>query len=437
MNHDSPWEGSGSGYHTVFRDGDLYRMYYRGAQYNIADGKLKEGHPQVTCYAESHDGIHWKKPNLGLFEFDGSKENNIIWAGDRATHNFAPFKDTRPDVPKNERYKALAYVPRAKGRGLGALTSADGIHWRWYSEKPVLTDGKFDSQNVAFWDDDRGEYRVYYREFRKGYRDIRTATSPDFVNWSKGQWLEYGDSPRKHLYTNQIKPYYRAPHLLIGLPARYQDHGHLEGMEELPEPEHRALRAEDRLRYGTALTDTLLMSSRDRQNFHRWDEAFIPPGPERAGTWNYGHLFAAHGMVETKSRIDGMPNELSIYANEGHWTGKDAQLRRYTLRIDGFASIYASAKGGEIRTKLLTFKGKELSLNFASSAGGFVQVVIHDIDDKPIEGFGLNDCIPMFGDSLERTVRWKTGSDVSRLTGQPVRLRIILKDAHLYSFRFR
>ena len=127
LNHDAPWEGSGSGYHTVFRDGDLYRMYYRGAQYNIVNGKLREGHPQVTCYAESRDGIHWEKPKLGLFDFEGSKENNIIWAGDRATHNFAPFKDTRPDVPADERYKAFAYA--AKGRGLGVLASADGIRW--------------------------------------------------------------------------------------------------------------------------------------------------------------------------------------------------------------------------------------------------------------------------------------------------------------------
>lgn len=435
LNHDAAWEGSGSNFHTVFRDGDLYRMYYRGAQFTTTGGKLKEDHPQFTCYAESRDGIHWEKPKLGLFEFNGSKENNIIWASGRATHNFAPFKDSRPGVPKDERYKALAYA--AKGRGLGVLASADGIRWRWLSEEPVITKGRFDSQNIAFWDTARNEYRAYYRDFRDGFRDIRTASSKDFSTWTEGEWVDYGDSPRQHIYTNQISPYYRAPHVLIGLPTRYQDHGKLEWMMKLPEAKHRKLRSAASNRYGTALTDTLLMSSHDRRTFSRWNEAFIPPGLERPGTWNYGQLFTAAGLVETKPRSEGLPNELSIYATEGGWTGKDTQLRRYTLRIDGFASVYASVPGGEMRTKLLTFQGKELVLNFASSAGGFMRVAIHDVNDKPIKGFDLDDCIPLFGDTLERTVKWTAGSDVSQLAGQAVRLRIVLKDTHLYSFRFR
>ncbi len=435
LDHDAAWEGSGSNYHTIFRDGDLYRLYYRGAQFTIADGKLIEDHPAVTCYAESRDGIRWTKPKLGLFEFAGSKDNNIIWTSGRATHNFAPFKDTRPNVPEAERYKALAYA--AKGRGLGVLASPDGIRWRWLSEKAVITDGAFDSQNLAFWDDVRHEYRAYYRDFRQGFRDVKTATSKDCLNWTEGEWLDYGNAPRQHLYTSQIKPYDRAPHLLIGLPTRYHDHGKLDWMEQLPEAEHRKLRAGVRSRYGTALTDTLLMSSRDRRNFHRWNEALISPGPQRPGAWNYGQLYTAWGFVETASPFAGAPNELSIYATEGGWTGKDTQLRRYTMRTDGFASVYASVPGGEMRTKPLTFEGEKLVLNFAGSANGFVRIAIHDMDNKPIEGFGLNDCVPVIGDSLERTVRWKGSADVSKLAGRPVRLRIVLKDAHLYALQFR
>ncbi|HQX51617.1 MAG TPA: hypothetical protein PLY87_14405 [Planctomycetaceae bacterium] len=141
--------------------------------------------------------------------------------------------------------------------------------------------------------------------------------------------------------------------------------------------------------------------------------------------------------METKPRIDGLTNELSIYANEGHWTGNEGQLRRYTLRTDGFASVYAPVAGGEMQTKPLTFEGNELAVNFASSAGGFIQIIIHDIDDKPIDGFGIDNSVPLFGDTIQRTVRWKNGSDVSKLAGQPVRLRIVLYDAHLYSLTFR
>jgi hypothetical protein len=435
IDFDAPWEGSGSNYPTVFRDGDLYRMYYRGAQFTIADGALHEDHPAVTCYAESRNGIDWEKPKLGLFEFAGSKENNIVWMG-YGSHNFVPFKDSRPDVPDDQRYKALAYADGGQ-HGLAAIASPDGLHWRLLLEKPVLTDGDFDSQNVAFWDKTRDEYRAYYRKFHNGVRDIRTATSKDFLNWSEGQLLEYPGAPREELYTNQIKPYYRAPHILIGLPTRYIDRGWSESMQSLPEVDHRRLRSAVQDRYGTALTDTVLMTSRDGQTFHRWNKTFLPPGPERTGAWNYGHLYTAWGMVETAAKAEGMPNELSIYATESAWTEKAAQLRRYTLRIDGFASVSAPDSGGEMRTKAVTFKGKELVLNMATSIAGSVQVEIQDFDGNPIEGFGLDGCSPIFGNSIERIVKWNGNSDVSSLADRPVRLRFVLKDADLYSLKFR
>lgn len=232
-------------------------------------------------------------------------------------------------------------------------------------------------------------------------------------------------------------PYYRAPHLFVALPTRYKDHGTLEPLEALPDLDHRRLRAGVDPRYGTAMTDTLLMTSRDGQTFHRWNKTFLPPGPERPGTWNYGHLYAAWGMVETASSIKGMPNELSIYATEGFWTEKSAQLRRYTMRIDGFASISAADTGGELRTKALTFTGKELVLNMATSIAGSVQVEIQDVDGNPVEGFSLNDCSPIFGDSINRVVKWNGNADVSSLADRPVRLRFVLKDADLYSLKFR
>ena len=51
-------------------------MYYRGAHWDEA--KKAPGHPELTCYAESKDGVQWIKPKLAQFEFDGSKENNIV-----------------------------------------------------------------------------------------------------------------------------------------------------------------------------------------------------------------------------------------------------------------------------------------------------------------------------------------------------------------------
>src|SRR5262249_28931339 len=83
---DRPWEGPFCGYVTVLRDGDLYRTYYRGHPLVRADGSDSE----VTCCAESKDGIHWTKPNLGLFEVGGSRDNNVILAGMAPfSHNFS------------------------------------------------------------------------------------------------------------------------------------------------------------------------------------------------------------------------------------------------------------------------------------------------------------------------------------------------------------
>jgi len=79
MVHDAAWEGSGCGYHTIFKDGDIFRMYYKAWHLDVGDGKLVQGHGCFGAYAESRDGIRWTKPNLGLFEFNGSKKNNLVW----------------------------------------------------------------------------------------------------------------------------------------------------------------------------------------------------------------------------------------------------------------------------------------------------------------------------------------------------------------------
>jgi len=450
--HDAPWEGSGSGYHSVFQDGSLYRMYYKAWHLDVSGGKLNTGaHPLYCCYAESDDGVHWRKPKLGLFEFRGSKDNNIVMVSgkigkvDADAGHPAVFRDDNPDCPHDARYKAIL---RSRGpRGLLAFKSPDGLHWSPMADGPVITEGAFDSQNLAFWDPVRHEYRAYWRIFTSGVttekvwkpagvRAIRTATSKDFLHWGPHADLTYEDSPPEHLYTNQIKSYYRAPHIFIGFPTRYVERGWSDSMRALPELEHRKLRAAAHVRYGTALTEGLLMSSRDGVHFERWNEAFLRPGIQRPGTWNYGQQYIAWHLVETHSALPGAPNELSLYASESYWTGTSSELRRYTLRVDGFVSVQAPMAGGELVTKLITFSGQRLRLNFSTSAAGQIRVELQGPDGRPIPGFALADCNEVFGDELERCVTWKGGSDLSRLAGQPVRLRFALRDADLYSFRF-
>ena len=186
----------------------------------------------------------------------------------------------------------------------------------------------------------------------------------------------------------------------------------------------------------TALTEGLVMASRNGVHFERWNEAFLRPGPQRPDTWLYGHQYIAWHAVETKSDLPHAPNELSLYASEGSWHGKGNTVRRYTLRMDGFVSVRAPLSGGELLTKPIVFDGQRLEINFSTSAAGSVAVEIQDADGKPLSNFSLAECHPQFGDELSRSVVWKSGGDVSGLAGKPVRLRFVLKDADLYSFRF-
>ena len=439
---DAPWEGNASAYQSVFRDGDLYRMYYRGLHYRHSGepAQVLEDHPWFLCMAESVDGVNWVKPELGLFEFNGSTANNIVMTpeslseigGDPA--HTAVFLDTNPSCPEHERIKVVIL---GKPHGLYLLGSGDGVHFSLLSEEPVITEGAFDSQNLMFWDPVREEYREYHRGFKDGVRDIMTATSDDCLDFPEPQWLAYEGSEKEHLYTNQVQPYYRAPHIFMGFPMRYSDRGWSTPMLELPGRDERLIRAQSHPRYGTTVTDGLFMTSRDGLTFHRWAEGFIRPGPRQRGSWVYGDNFIFWGMLETVSSVEDAPNEISLYATEGYWEGTHTSARRYTLRVDGFVSASAPMAGGELVTKPLTFEGGNLTINAETSGAGSIRVEVQEADGTPIEGYELDECPPIFCDSLRHVVRWEhMGGDLRDLAGKPVRLRFEVKDADLYAFQF-
>lgn len=408
-----PWEGNSSGYVTVFKDGDRFIMYYRGSNHDLTTGDAT--HPESTCYAESADGVNWVKPRLGLFEFNGSKRNNIVWQGAGA-HNFTPFKDANPNCPREAVYKALG----SGSNGLYAFKSPDGIHWEPVSShpvitKPAITEYAFDSQNLAFWDVFQRRYFSFFRGWRDGVRDILTSSSEDFVHWTEPEWLDYGDAPREHLYTNAVTPYFRAPHVFLGFPMRF-----------LPEREKTPHRYK-------GLSDTVFMSSRDGLHWHRWTEAFIRPGPmpER---WINRNNMTAWGILVTRSRLANAPDELSLYSSEAYYTSGN-RLRRFTLRVDGFVSLHASHPGGEVITRPIVFEGERLLLNYSTSASGGVKVEILDWNGKPVPGFTMRECEELYGDEVEGEVCWKSGSDISRLSGRVVRLRLRMRDADVYALK--
>ena len=401
---DAPWEGDTSAYVTVLRDGEKYRMYYRGSS-ETAD------HPEFTCVAESADGIRFTRPNLGIHEYNGSKQNNIVWTV-AGGHAFSPFIDSNPGAKPEARFKAVAPLNAgARGNALFAYASPDGYHWKQIGEQPIITEGGFDSQNLAFWDANRGEYVCYFRGWRK-VRDILRSTSKDFVTWSKPEWLSYAGAPPEDLYTNAVTPYPRAPHIYVGFPKRLV-------------PGRKAVETHP----VDGVSDGVFMSSRDGLSFYRWPEAFLRPGLDR-DNWTDRNIMAAWGIFELT------PGEVSIYYSQ-HYRHVTAHMVRTTVRADGFVSVNADYAGGEFVTKPLVFTGRELVINYSTSAPGQVQVEVQDASGKAVPGFALDDCPPIYGDQIERVVKWKGGSDLSSLAGKPVRLRVNMKDADLYSIRFR
>lgn len=401
-------------YATVLKSDRGYQFYYRGD--TQPGNHWKKGWEQyhdgeVTLYAESSDAIHWTLPHLGIYpDHPTFPQGNVVLMNEfLVNHNFTPFIDTRPGVPESEKYKALgglAYQPnqhlgvkqRRGPGGLKAFVSPDGIHWKPLQQEPVIPEewGKyFDSQNYAFWSESERAYVCYFRRFIKGYRGIARTTSQDFIHWTPLVEMQ-ANLPNEHLYTACTQPYFRAPHIYFALPTRFM------------------------AKRGSA-TDILFMSARGNSQFDReFTQSYIRPGIGQDG-WANRANYAAIGIHQTG------PAEMSFFLTGG---------RRYVTRLDGIASVNAPLNGGTLVTKPLQFAGDELEINYSTSAAGQILVELQDAAGIPIPGFSLDDCEPIYGDHVARIVKWKQGSNVSSISGKPVRLRFEMQDADLYALKF-
>lgn len=411
-----PWEDACASYFCVFQDEGLVRMFYRG--YLSQGNDANSG--QMTCYAESTDGIHFTRPRLGVVEWNGSAANNVVWRGMEA-NNLVVFKDTNPSAKPEERYKALGGVKLLGNIGLGlfALCSPDGIRWRKIQETPVMTDGAFDSQNAVFWDEVKGCYRCYsrcYIEESGGSRTraIQSASSDDFIRWSPPQLNCYmPDAPLEHLYTNATLPCPGAPHIYLSFPKRF---------EPLRKkiPDHPV----------AGVSDTVFMTSRDGVNWNRnFREAWLRPGRDQRN-WTERSNMVAWGIVQPEE------GEFALYVQE-HFRWNDNRLRRLTLRRHGFASVHAGYGGGEFTTRPLLFAGRRLTLNYATSAAGSIQVELQDESRKTVPGYALADMPVLYGDELDKVICWQERPDLAELNGRPVRFRFVMKDADLYALQVR
>ncbi len=413
---DRPWEGSFSGYFTVLQDGANYHLYYRGSPSAGRDGQPSE----TTCYAQSTDGRRFTRPDLALHEVYGTKQNNVILAGMAPySHNFCPFLDRRPGVPANERFKAIAGTREV---GLAGFASGDGVHWRKLREEPLLPASKtasvYDSQNLAFWSEAEQQYLCYYRTFKNKVRWVSRATSKDFLNWTPGEEMNFGDAPPEHIYTNQTSPYFRAPHLAVSIAARF-----MPGRQAITAEEAKEIGVHPQ--YFNDCADGVLLTTRGGLRYDRtFMEGFLRPGVG-IEHWVSRDNYPALNVVQSG------PSEMSFYVNR-RYGQPSAYLARFSLRLDGFASLHAGYQGGEMVTKPFRLVGERLELNYATSAAGYVRAELQTAEGAPVAGCALSDAPELIGDRIARTVAWKGKLPA----GQAVRLQLAMKDADVYSLRF-
>ena len=448
---DCEWEGPHNGYAAVVKADGICRLYYRAdAMRQRIDKDKIQGIHGVICVAESRDGgITFRKPNIGKYEYNGTKNNNIIFdRTEKPIDNFSVFYDKNPACPKEERFKALCEINYGgndpRGTQLHYYASEDGLDFKMMYVLPVR--GTFDTYNVMVWDENTEQYFLYYRAFHtpegedrlswKGarpdwLRHIRVATSKDFRNWTEHGRISFEEGQEIYqLYTNQITKYDRAD-TFIGFPVRYNDRvAEQRNFHFMPLGDRHEAITEVYNREGTAVTDCVIMTSNDGFKFNRRDEAFLTPGIENRNNWWYGNCYMAYGMIETEAEEDCAPNEISMYMGENYRI-KGVNFRRYTIRLDGFFSWNAPYRGGDILTKPLTVSGDEMSLNFATSALGGITVSVCDENGDVLDGYTS---YTIFGDTVDRPVEFE--KPLSALKGKTVRLRFGLKDAQLYSFVF-
>ena len=397
----------------------LFKMWCEGATYSWTNN--------AVCYATSKDGIHWELPKLGLYEYLGSKDNNIVFRSARMAGDTSPavFKDPVAKDPERK-YKMLHKRGRKTTDGVRIAFSPDGIHWTDGPDKPVIAVS--DSPNSALWDPKLGKYVAHTRHnmiYDSVFtREVLQSESDDFVTWRTHGVIMKADEKdppwSRQFYNMEWMPY---EDVYFGFISVYHT---LPGMETKITP---GLDWIDKV-------DIQLSFSRDGRTWHRAGQrqVFVPNGTSRDDF--------DHAMIYVMQHPIVVGDEIWIYYagfNGRHWATKRKELQGGAvglakLRLDGFISM--DAGDGILTTKLFKMAGKRLVVN-ADARWGSAKVEILDASGNPIGGFSKDDAAPITGDHVRHTVAWGSRFDVGELQGKPIALRFHMDRSKLYSFVFQ
>lgn len=428
-----PWEGNAAYiYGTVLYNepaGTGYRMWYTAYS----------DRTYYLCYATSKDGIHWTKPNLGIIEYKGSKNNNICKVGGGS------LVYDKDDKDSNRRYKLMAVFRDGKKFGYGVWFSPDGLRWTGYEGNPVISYA--DVCNVTY-DKDKKLFIASTKQRmlvsntsvtpQKMDRSAFISVSKDFVHWSapmapNSQWTiaVEGDPAddmlvmargglEGQIYGMTLHPY---EGVYIGMPWCFDLMNYNNGVYA---------------GYGDGPIQPQIVVSRDLRHWSRTNRApVIPLG--RAGAWDDGTVYTSGTFQVTEKEISMYYGAMNLpHGGDQGAIKQVAQIGKATWRRDGFMSLHnAGDDEGIITTKTFIFSGKKLQVNASLLAQGTLKVEILDASGRPVPGYTAREVKPIQGDQLAATVQWKHGYDVSSLQGKEIQLRFYLKGGDLYSYWFQ
>jgi hypothetical protein len=434
MRPDRPWEKYFIAFYiTVLDQGEELRMWYA-----VRDTPKSGG----LAYAESTDGLHWTKPDLGLVEFAGSKANNLVGLPNIEGN---VFRDPHAKA-EAERYVYVSTVFR--GGGIYRFTSPDGF--RWQRDPAPLVPFEADSQNITFWDERLGKYVFFFRgwnistPFGLGRKIVRYEADRldrpfGLVSTGKGRAFKNDpardplivdemptvlacddrDPPNTDIYTNAIQPYPPAPAWYVGFPAFYR---------HATKSAHR----------NDGRTEVQFIASHDGRSWQRYDRATYV-GPGFAGSESANMVYLSPGLVIRGDEIwqfgtGYRSTHGDVAAREAR---TDGAIYRYVQRLDGFVSLDFAAGGGQAMTAPVTIDGPTLRLNLDPGALGELRVALLDADSgRALSGFATPDCDPLQTNATGALVTWRGHSDLAAWQGRHIRLTLTGTRTKLFSFRF-
>ena len=392
-----------------------FKMWYLAS---LMDPKAHGGIQYKACFARSGDGIHWERPVLNQVAWPGAPDNNIIKWGENWMRRPNVILDPN-DAHPQRRFK-MTYVDVFDGKS--AITKAhspDGIHWKLNADgSPWFRRGH--NANLLGWDPRIQNYVMYVRMSGMAQNTVGRSVSPDFVRWSEPDTVlrPRSDEPRKHFK---------------GLAAFLYEGIYMGWLWVFQRGEREWLRADaelaishDGVRWERPFAGTYFLS---RGEPDAWDSHLaIPVAPvvhaDKIWIYYWGENLPYGGKGSLQRLQEG-------------WIKEGTRIQRAiglaTLRLDGFVSLRAGAgETGTLLTRPLLLRGDRLLVN--AEVRGEMRVALRRPNGNEIAGYGLDECIPIRGDSLRHRVTWNESRDLGKYAGEQVQVHFCLKDADLYSF---